>query len=293
VKRIKFESDNGHVIEFKSKPPFILKYLRDNMSGEANSIKIPGKDGAVTYDLTRSQRHIEISCSVISKGSREKLMKQSQTENRDYISRCFDPGFFGVLYYWGSWQDKGKKIRCRPTGIPAFEDDINNLTNFNLGFESDGSAWSSIEELRASLGIKWGNHRFPAFTGFPTAFSYITTRAIIYNPTRYDIKPTVTVYNSKLPVYVTNETTGAFLKFKIPVEKNQRMIVDIKNTSAILEEYTDYNWTYKENVIHYLTLDSHLTDFVIVPGNNELTIDKAEDENPILTVTANTPILGV
>jgi hypothetical protein len=129
--------------------------------------------------------------------------------------------------------------------------------------------------------------------GKPAAFSFASVRAVIYNTTLYDLFPTVTVYNSKSPVHVINERTGAFLKFKIPTGENRRLVAYIRNATAVLEENIGGKWVYTENVIHYLTLDSHLTDFVIVPGENEFTINKAEGENPILVITANEPVMGV
>jgi len=296
LKKIRYESENGYSIEFISdlNAEYIFGNIDGNgLTGEANSLKIPGKDGKTTYDLTRSQRDIEIECSVISTGSKIKWMKQTLSENRDYAARCFDPGFFGTLYYYAYRGDSGKKIRCRPTGLPAFEPDVNNLVKFKLGFESDGSAWESVKTLSASLGTIRNNFRFPKFMGKPSAFSYIGAKAVIKNSTLYNIYPVVTVYNSILPVHVKNINTGAFLKFKVPTGENCRLVADIKNATAILEENAGNKWVYKKNVIHYLTLDSRLTDFLIAPGENEFILDIAEGENPVLTITAHEPVMGV
>ena len=153
--------------------------------------------------------------------------------------------------------------------------------------------WSKTETLFASLGVKRNHYRFPRFAGKPSAFSCVTTRAVIHNTTLYDIPPVITVYDSVIPVHVTNAKTGAFLKFKIPTGKNHRLVADIKNATAILEENTGDKWVYKENVIHCLTLDSRLTDFIVAPGDNEFKIDASAGENPVLIVTANEPVMGV
>jgi len=296
LKRIRYESDNGYNIEFADKEPYILENINGNgLTGEANSVKIPGRDGKKTYNLTRSSRNIEISCAILSKGDKSNLMKQSISENREYAARCFDPRYFGTLYYYAFHGDKGKKIRCRPTGIPAFENDFNNLLKFKLGFESDGAMWEKVEVLYAALGVTRNNYRFPYFMGAPSAFAYIYAEAIIYNPTLYDIYPVVTVYNSVIPVHVKNIDTGTFLKFKVPTGINKRLVIDVKNATAILEENINDKWVFKQNIIHYLTLDSRLTDFVIAPGKNEFKISTVEGqpESPVLVITANETVMGV
>jgi len=295
VKKIRYESDNGYSIEFSEKKPYILENIDGNgLTGEANSVKAPGRDGKTTYNLTRSQRNIQINCSIAVKGNNIKLMKKTLSENRDYAARCFDPKYFGTLCYYAYSGDRGKQIRCRPTGVPAFENDFNNLVKFRLGFESDDSLWEKIDALYASLGMKGNNYRFPHFTGAPSAFSFVSAKAALYNSTLYDISPVVTVYNSAVPVHVVNVNTGAFLKFKCPTGKGHRLIADVKNTTAVLEQYINNKWVYKQNVIHYLTLDSDLTNFVIAPGENEFKImEIGEDETPILVIQAHEPIIGV
>jgi len=289
----------GYSIEFVDKEShrnssYILEKLDGNgLVGEANAVKIPGRDGAVTYNLTRGQRSVSIECAVISTGDKNKWMKQTQAENRDFVARCFDPKYFGTLYYYAYEGDTGKKIYCRPTGSPADDPDFNNLFKFKLGFLSDDAFWEKVEALFAALGMVHNNYRFPHFMGGASAFAFVYGKAVIYNPTLYDIFPVVTVYNSEIPVNVVNVNTGKFLKFKIPTEENRRIVIDIKNITATLEENINGSWQYKENVIHYLTLDSRITDFVIVPGHNEFKIETAEGANPTLTITAHEPVMGV
>jgi len=296
VKKIRYESDNGYKIEFSGQKPYILENIDGNgLTGEAGSVKIPGMDGKRTYGLTRSSRYINISCAVLSKGDKSTLMKQNISESRDYIAMCFDPRYFGTLYYYAYNGDKGKKIRCRPTGIPAFEYDFSNLLKFKLGFEGDGAMWEKADILYAALGMTRNNYRFPRFMGTPSAFAFIYAEAVVYNSTLYDIFPVVTVYDSLLPVDISNINTGAFLKFKIPTGLNNRLVVDVRNATAILEENINGKWVFKQNVIHYLTLDSRLTDFIIAPGKNEFKISTVEGQpgNPVLVITAHEPLLGV
>ena len=294
MKKIRFENDNGKMIEFTDKEPYILeKFDGNDLSGEANSIKPPGRDGKKTYSLTRGARRISIECSVISTGDSTKWMTQTRAENRDIVAQAFDPNYFGTLYYYSHPEDKGKKIRCRPTGLPVFDNDFNNLFKFKIGFESDESVWESAEELSASLGTSFNNHRFPQFMGAATAFAYVYSKAEITNDTSYNLFPVITVYNSTTPVNVKNTTTGTYLKFKISTGQNHRITIDVKNASAVREEYINNEWTNQENVIHYLTLDSHLTSFIVVPGLNKFTIDTAGEESPVLIISANEIVMGV
>lgn len=294
MKKIRFESENGYKIEFSEKKPYILeKFDGNGLVGESAAVKIPGRDGKKTYGVTRGSRNITIECAVVSTGNKNKWTKQEMSENRDYVAKCFDPNYFGMLYYYSYRGDKGKQIRCKPTGLPAFDDDFNNLFKFRLGFESDGSVWEKVEKLYASLGMTVNKLRFPRFSGKPSAFALIYPKAVINNTTLYDIYPVVTVYDSLLPVHVLNKTTGSFLKFKIPTGIDRRIVIDIYNASAILEEKINGEWEYRENVIHYLTLDSRLTDFVIVPGENEFDVMTAEGEKPILTISAHEIVMGV
>jgi len=191
--------------------------------------------------------------------------------------------------------DRGKKIRCKPTGLPAFDDDFNNLTKFKLGFDSDGAMWEKIDALTASLGLTRNRWRFPHAPIAPAAFSLIDARAVMYNSTLYNIYPVVTVYNTEIPVHVANINTGAFLRFKVPTGKNHRLRADIRNASAVLEENVDDRWVYQESVIHYLTLDSKLTDFVIAPGENEFKLVDMEGQTglAVLVISAHEPLMGV
>jgi len=297
MKSIRFESDNGYTLTFAqdtTRKPYILSRIDgDDMSGDANSVKIPGRDGARTYDLTRSQRYVSIEGHIMPDAKDAQLMGKLMSEFKDNAARCFDPGFFGTLYYYAYPGDKGKKLRCRPTGIPAFELPDSWLVRFRVGFESDNAVWESAETMTASLGMTRNNHRFPWYMGGRIAFAFISVRAIIINTTRYNLYPKVTVYNSTIPVHVWNETTGTFLKFNKATGHNHRLVVDVKNATAILEENINNKWVFKENVIHYLTLDSHLTDFVIVPGENEFKILAADGEKPILVITANEIVMGI
>jgi len=198
-----------------------------------------------------------------------------------------------MLYYYSYIGDNGKKIRCRPTGLPAYEHDFNNLIKFKLGFDSDGAMWKKTEMLFAAFGMKLNNLRYPKFMGTPYAYAYIYSNAVLNNTTIYDIPPVVTIYNSVIPVEVTNITTGTFLKFKIPTGLNKRIVIDVENATAILEENINGTWEFTGNVIHYLTLDSRLTDFLIVPGENKFKVKTVEGDNPVLTITGHEFIMGV
>jgi hypothetical protein len=165
---------------------------------------------------------------------------------------------------------------------------------FRRDFESGDAFWESVTALTGSLGMVRNHLRFPRFTGVPSAFSFVSARAVIHNPTLYHLAPVVTVYNSDTPVHVENISTGAFLRFKVPTGKNRRMVIDVKNATAVLEEYIGNRWAYKENVMYALELDSHLPEFVIAPGENEFKlIEMSGQSKPILTITAHEPVMGV
>jgi len=298
MRKIKFESDNGYSIEFTENPEaqYILEQFDGNgLAGEPSAIKQPGRDGKKTYGLTRSHRGIQIDCAIISKGGSGRLMKQAQSENRDYAARAFDPGYFGTLYYYAYRGDRGKRIRCKPTGLPAFEPDFNNLTKFKLALDSDGALWEKADAMIAALGLKRSRWRFPHAPFAPASFALIDARAVMTNATLYNIDPVVTVYNSELPVHVANINTGAYLRFKVPTGKNRRLVADIREASAVLEENIDGAWVYKENVIHYLELDSRLIDFIIAPGKNEFKLIgmEGQTEQAILIISAHEPVMGV
>lgn len=290
--RCTYTSDNGYGITMTDKPPYILEYLDgNNVAAEANSVKAPGQDGATTYSLTRSQRGIQIAAAVLVDGGES--VKQALSEQRDYLAKVFDPMYFGLMQYYSFDGDRGKQIRCRPTAFPVFDASVGRSVKFKVGFLSDISLWEEIIPTVTEFGYTLNNWTFPYYL-FPTAFSFAFVTGSITNTTLYNVYPVLTVYNSDIAVEIINKTTGKSLKFNRAVGENQRIVVDTKNTTAILEEQINSQWIFRENVMNRLTLESDIAEFYIIPGENVFdAVSPSTKTTPILNVYTHLPVAGV
>jgi len=304
MKRVYWESerDGGkYIIELVSKKrgtasQYIFKTLDGNgVTGEAQIVKPPNYDGAITYGVTRSSRDIRLEGTIISYGSRDKWVGAEIIENRDYLAKCFDPKYYGTLYYYTYPEDIGRKIRCRPTALPVCEDDFGNITEFKIGFISDESYWVSVNPIQAAMGFKQKWFRFPhGFYKDPTGIAF--TRAILNNPTLYNIRPVIMLFGHERAIEIHNKTTGAFLIFKFPLDANERITIDTKNVRAYIEDLDEKTggWIFRENILHRMTLNSDIKNFILVPGKNIITLEKHLPEaDVVLILTGDIPVMGV
>lgn len=299
-----WKSENGYEVEFtdyfkNGKPSqYWLSGFDGNIgTGEAQSLKIPNRDGTVTYGLTRSARDIHLEGAIVSRSDKEKTSRQRMIENRDYIARCFDPKYFGTLYYYTYKDDQGRKIRCRPTGFPAIEQDSGISTNFAVGFVSDESFWSAAEPIGATMGASVKAFNFTHYL-FPSSVGFILTRAVVDNPTLYNIEPRFEVYGNENAIEIHNMATGAFLLFRQPIADGERIIIDVRLRRAWIEDLDDSvtppRWIFRENVINRLSMKSKIQNMLIVPGENEFTIKKQFPENKTtLIIRGDVPVMGV
>lgn len=294
---IEYQSENGLSVLLGDKPPYILNTKPgDTLSSASQVVMPPGQDGADEYNITRRQRSIFIEGMIIAEGNKNVSVQTELDRLRKRLTSVFDPRRTGVLIY-NTADGRYRLSRCRSPSTPQYGKCVQNILPFVIELTSGDSLWESDTRYSLPLGTAYFNLRFPLFIpdeGFPMDVEFMD--AIINNDTTLDIKPVIDVFDtSGAHVTVVNETTGTYITVSHDVQEHQKMTIDVANATVKLFEKDGDNWKLVDNnILNWMTPDSDLTSFVIVPGINSFTInDDLPGVKPIMTIFWRIPYVGV
>lgn len=264
-----------------------------SLGSSAQVIKPPGSDGQDTYNVTMSAGDIYFTGRIVAYGDRAKTAQEQLDFLREQLCYLFQPTSWGLLSFFSA--TGARHIRCRAPALPTFGERFNNSVTFAVDLVADRPLWEG-EEQTASAGSNYFNHRFPWFLpaeGAPFAISFASV--VVNNRTPVDIFPIVEVNETYGQlVDILNETTGAFLSVSRIVGTNQKLVIDTERATVWLWELANGAWAQKENVLNWLSIDSQIDQFRIVPGANQLSTNKnVQGQKPIMTIRWREPFLGV
>lgn len=283
---IQWTNDNNITVRLTGERPLILDKLNDlGVSGNAQVVRAPGQDGESAFGLTRTAREINITGHAYAIGREDYPIDTALDDLKNLLCQAFDPKYFGTLSY--TFDSREWQIRCRPVAMPAFGKPINGYCSLDVDLRSEKWYWVSSTPDNATLGKVTPNWFFP-YIIMPTPFAFVYADALYYNDTPYELPPVITVFNTGAAAEITNTTTGKTLKFNQAVGANQKLVIDVEELTAILYEYNGAAWVFKANALSWLTLDSDITTFKAVPGENAFTIShQQQSAEPVMSISFN------
>ena len=290
MRYITWESDNGRTVEMSKSLPYLFGELTDRMGANAEISRAPRQDGQITHYATLATHTINVTGSVVAFGNKNNNAQAVFDRMKSDLSQAFAPNRSGLLIYHR--EDGDAQIRCRPLAIPTFGSRHNNSCTVDIELESDASFWEKSVTNLSTIGGQEKMWRFPmAFK--PLVFGAFYPFGRIENPTAETIYPEIEITSTSQTVRVENSTTGLFIELNRPIMDNQKMVIQTEDASAAIWERTETGgWEEKENVSHWLTLDSN--PWGLIPGVNVVKVsNEIPEETPITNIRYRLPVLGV
>jgi len=276
-------SDNGIYIQFGEKKPFILNEpLGQPLGAQAQTIKAALQDGATTYFSALEQRTIPIKFTLCAEGNSNLLVKTVLDEHLNLISMAFLPKTMGWLLYQNG--RGGNLIRARAVTTPTEIGRTNNIIKFEVELIADSPYWQDSILHEVKIGDLDKQFSFP-FT-FPFKVGSYTSSSIIHNPQAEEIKPVFEVYSVVDDLTIKNETTGATMTINHNIAENQKMIIDVAESTVFLYE----DGVFVSDISNWMD-----GDFItFIKGDNTIKIvNDAPDDLPACKTIYRVPIWGV
>lgn len=241
-------SDSGIYIYMGEKEPFILnKPLHQVLGGQAQIVKAALQDGTSTYIKTLDQRNIPIEFTFIPKGNRKLKMKTVWDETSNLLSEAFLPKTMGWLIYENN--RGGQIIRARAITTPTETSRGNGWIRYEVELLADSPYWQDSELHEDKIGDLQKKFSFPL--SFPFKTGKYTNKSIITNPQSEEIKPIFEVYSVLNELTIKNETTGIEMVINHDIRENQKIIIDVAESTVSLYE----NGVFVEDISNWMDGD--------------------------------------
>ena len=239
------------------------------VEAQTQQLKLIGKPGISTASLHQEPRYITITGRV--KGDINETRYHTQL-----MAKVFDnitAGVFSINVY-----GRLRKIDCISESL-SFIIVKENHVNFVVTLRADNPYF-----------YEWSEQVFPLFKiednlfdgmEFPREFSYMYAGGNVLNESDVDLEPLITIEAGEPgdpPVYgliITNITTGAMIELRYNPVKDEIITIDIEKRVIT----SNFNGIITRYINPYTTV---LSDFVLKPGNNEITFENLNDTQPLL-----------
>lgn len=280
---LQWHSDSGLYIHFGEKGPFVLNHpLRQVLGGNAQIIKASLQDGASTYNTTLDQRNIPVEFTVIAQGNSKLKLKTVLDEHSDLLSKAFLPKTMGWLVYQNN--RGGQLVRARAITTPTITGKGSNWIKYEVELLADSPYWQDSELHEVKIGDLQKMFSFPM--SFPFKTGIYTSSSTIHNPQAEGIKPIFEVYSVLNSLTVENETTGLVMTINHDIAENQKMIIDVLESTVSLYE----DGVFVEDISNWMD-----GDFItFTKGDNIIRVSNdIPDDLPACKAIYRIPVWGV
>lgn len=174
--------------------------------------------------------------------------------------------------------NKKRKIRCFCNSFSEPERICNGVAGIVVQFTCDDPAFADSEDTNISVFQR--EDKISGQYTLPMVFTIRTNDADIFVAGDMETEPVFTIYNSvnsnnvliqdaEYGIELKNDTTGKSIKLDYHTTSGETITIDIPNasvTSNIQTEENNYG-----NLLCFLSDDTYLTDFQLIPGVNHIT----------------------
>lgn len=290
MRSVAWLSDTGRTLTFEAgHGPYIFRSLTSDLSASAETAKAPRQDGITTYHVALDERTINLEGAMWIKGDRTHPALAQYDKARAALHQIFAPHRWGTLIYYR--EDGPVQVRCRPVATPTLTDCVGTYAAIDITFTTDSPYWESAQEYVVGVGAIQRFWHFPwaPVRGAMGAFNRFGS---MVNPSEELIYPTVEVYSTSEHITLTNLTTGEFVTIEHAIAEGQKLVVDLRDVTAYLHERVGEDYRQKEDVSHWMSLDSE--PWGLRPGHNQVAITNEVPENtPLAFIRCRVPSLGV
>jgi len=290
MRSVAWISDNGQTFVFNEQGPFYYSELTSTLGATPETGKAPRQDGQTTYHVSLDEPTITFSGAMWIIGSKTNPAEAEFDRQRTLLNQAFSPNRWGTLIYYR--EDRPVQIRCRPIALPTISEKKGTYATIDIDFTADSPFWETATEYVISLGVNMKLLHFPWAPVRGPLGSY-NRFANIDNDTTESVYPTLEIYTTGQFVRIANLTTGKSIKIEHAIAEGQKLTVDLKDITAFIwEKNEDGNYEQKEDVSHWMSLDSEPWD--VVPGKNQIAIyNDVPEDTPLAFVRYRLPIVGV
>lgn len=172
--------------------------------------------------------------------------------------------------------NKKRKIKCYCASFSDPERICPGVASVVVQFTCDDPAFADIADTNISV-FRRQDMIYGEYT-LPMVFTIRTNDADILVAGDIETEPVFTIYNTnsdevslqdtEYGIEIRNETTGKFIKLNYHTTDGETITIDIPNaeiTSSVQTEDNNYG-----NLLNFLSNDTYLTDFNLIPGVNHI-----------------------
>ena len=283
MKTLTWVPDNGMTIQFNRGFPFFCSDADLNSAGASFSeFKPAGSDGVYTAGGTYDVKIIRIPGQIVA------VSRADLETRRNQLAMAFSVHNAGWLIS-EQWDGTRKKIRCRPTGNPAFSENIGIGERFTVELRCDRPYWLSYDEIIQTIGHIVPMMRWP--WAAPVMMGYAVAELTINNTTGVEIPTRIEVLSRSTMIRLTRTcgSQSAVLELAAIIDENQKLVIDGTSGDIYLHDiYTGQD----VNASNRLVAGSK--PITLLPGINKIALDNGvADSTPLSYVIYNDHSLAV
>ena len=257
-------------------PFYLTKFDGNSIGTTADTYRPIGANGQKTRSVKYNPRTIIAEFGIVGikdgRYSDERLKKAWQN-----IGRVMLPDSEGTITFRN---DCGTyTIKARPLSLPNLERVLSAVGKFKVEFVADEPFWETSTQFVCRVGQVVKNAKYPL--SYPIVYGKFFTETIIDNDTNIPLPVTIEITTEASYVKIINVTTGDFIQVDNSLAKNQKMIVNTKDASVIIQTLDDAGSVIaKDNANYRLTVDS-TPDMTLAVGKNQFIIENGSSGSKV------------